>query len=169
MRFRPKILVTTAIFTLAALTVGSGIAFADDDDGGPSRVRSSGRLSVPLGETSAATKLPLTQVRVSARCQHVVPPPELGLLSSALARAFLQAAAGQTLDGFSPNVGVLAGQSLLSAPAASRQLGGTFGSPGTTTVIASSNQATATITMGAAIDDSGNCTFVWQAVESRNS
>jgi hypothetical protein len=170
MRFRPKILVAIAVFALAALTMGSGIAFADDDDSGASQVRSSGRLSVPLGDTSAARALPLTRVRVSARCQHSVPPPELGLPSSALARAFVEAAAGKTLDGFSPNAGIVAGQSLLSAPAAARQLGGTFGSPfGTTTVIASSNQSTATITMGAGIDDSGNCTFLWQAVESRNS
>jgi hypothetical protein len=174
---------------LFALTVGTGIALGDtrqipaqadsvlgqrddddddDDDGRRSTARvTSFRSDVTLGTTGTGQRLPLTGVTVSGRCTLVTPPPPFGS-SFAIARALVEAASGTAMDALSTFSGTFGGQSLLTQPLADTNIGDRrFG---TTSVIVSSGGATATITIGGAIDlDAGTCTFLGQAVEAPNS
>jgi hypothetical protein len=186
-RSRLGALAATAIVVLVAavmLVAGAGATMASsarsaDDEGG--RITTSGGSVVvpfdatgPFDAPAASKRLPLTRVTISGRLQVLVPPPQFGMPPQVLARVSLEAADGRTFDVFAPgsqaSSGALAASSyLLTTPIAavsSTESGKRFGS---VTLITTSHRATATITIGAAIDlDADTCTFLWQAVESRN-
>jgi hypothetical protein len=139
------------------LTIGGGAEV---------QVTQNGSFTVPIGETGMGKTLPLTGVTIAARCALVTPPPGFGS-PFGLARALLAAEDGTKMDAFSFQAGTIGGQSLLTAPFADTTIEGRgFGS---TTLVLTSNGATATVTVGAFIDMAAGCTFLWQAVEAPNS
>jgi hypothetical protein len=143
------------------LTIGGG--------GSDVRVTQNGTFTVPAGQMVGKT-LPLTGITVSGDCSE----PVTGVL---LARPLLDAASGHTMDVFASVMGsgrgTVGATSLLLPPVAS---GGPATpppgtSPGAGTVVATSNNATATVTVGGTVtytDTIKNCTFLWQAVEAPN-
>jgi hypothetical protein len=134
--------------------------------GGDVRVTQNGTFTVPLGETGTGKTLPLTAVAISGRCALVTPPPEFGA-PFGIARVLVEAEEGKTMDAFSSQSGTIGGQSLLTAPFANTTTESSrFG---TTSLIVTSNGATATITVGGFIDLDAGCKFLWQAVEAPNS
>lgn len=140
--------------------------------GGDVRVTQNGTFTAKPGQTVGKT-LPLTGITVSGKCEYVSSPPSPNPLI--LPRVQLQAASGMKLDAFGTGqVGdVIQGDSFLTYP-----LGPVTSTPpepqfehasGWTTVIASSNGATATVTVGGSGDWSDQtCTYLWQAVEAPN-
>lgn len=141
------------------LTIGGG--------GSDVRVTQNGTFTVPAGQTVGKT-LPLTGITVSGTC----PEPVTGVL---LARPLLDAASGQTMDVFASVMGsgrgTLGATSQLLPPVANGGPATPGISPGAGTVVATSNNATATVTVGGTItytDTIKNCTFLWQAVEAPN-
>lgn len=141
-----------------AVTIGGG--------GSSSQVTQNGTFTVTLGGTSAGKALPLTGATVSGRCD-AVPAPFPGVPDGIVGLVVVQAASGTTMDIPSQSGG---------SPRSSTTFGG-FGVPGgmstggggTSTLILTSNGATATITVGGFGDPAAKtCTFLWQAVESSN-
>ena len=140
--------------------------------GGEVRVTQNGTFTADPGQTVGKT-LPLTGITVSGKCEYVGSPPAPS--PTILPRVELQAASGKKLDAFGTGqVGdVIQGDSFLTYP-----LGPVTSTPpeplyehgsGWTTVIATSNGATATITVGGSGDWSDqSCTYLWQAVEALN-
>ena len=131
--------------------------------GGNTRITQDGTFTVQPGQTMGTT-LPLTGIKVSGRCEEV--PGAL------LARPLLEAASGQTMDAFAGGGATLGGTSLLLYPVtyAGPGPGTTFGG-GATTMVATSQNATATVTVGGAVtydDTTTACTFLWQATEAPN-
>ena len=133
--------------------------------GGGAQVTQRGTFTVPAGQTDGTT-LPLTGVTVSGKCEG---PDQYGQV---LARGLFEAASGKTMTAFNTSEGVgggtVGGTSLLINP----PLGvsnPTFQGPGGATVIATSNGATATISIGGVASlTPPSCTFLWQAVETPN-
>lgn len=144
------------------LTIGGG--------GGDVQVTQNGTFTAEPGQTVGET-LPLTGITVSGKCEYVTSPPAPSPMI--LPRLQLQAASGEKLDAFGTGqVGdVIQGDSFLTYP-----LGPVTSTPpdpqfehssGWTTVIATSNGATATITAGGSGDwGDQSCTYLWQAVEA---
>jgi len=138
-------------------TIGGG--------GGSVQVTQKGTFTVAAGET-AGEALPLTAVTVSGVCQL---DPGYGIL---YAKARFDAAGGKTMDVFiSPPIsrGVVGGQSL--SPPVPLAWDGPYGATmGGLTAIATSNDATATLTMGAQATNTPTptCKYLWQAVEVPN-
>lgn len=128
--------------------------------GGDVQVTQNGTFTVPLGATGTGKTLPLTGVAIAGRCALVTPPPGFGT-PFGLARALIEAEDGKTMDAFSLQAGTIGGQSLVIAPFANTTIAGlAFGS---TSLIVTSNGATATITVGGFVDLDAGCTFLWQA------
>ena len=140
------------------LTIGGGA--------GATQVTQNGTFTVPFGQTGSGKALSLTGVTLSGRCDTI--PPEFG--GGGLPRVLIDAASGKTMDVFAnstPGAGT-AKTSVLLPPAGGTNPGG--GLPvGTQYAILTSNNATATITVGGTADTaSQTCTFLWQAVEAPN-
>jgi hypothetical protein len=136
--------------------------------GGDVRVTQNGTFTVPFGETGMVKTLPLTGVAISGRCRLITPPPPPGGSVSpiGLAGALLEAEPGTTMDAFSPQSGSIAGQSVVVAPFADTSIDQRrFGS---TSLIVTSKEATATLTVGGFVDLAAGCTFLWQTVEASN-
>jgi hypothetical protein len=142
------------------LTIGGG-------GGGNARATQNGTFTVPWGQTGGAKQLPLTGVTLSGRCE-TFPGPFGG--EGANARLFVETPTGQTMDAFpgpfgSSGTGV---SSLLLNPAASF-VPGMATSGGSQYAILTANGATATLTVGGAVNpDASTCAFLWQAVETAN-
>ena len=133
--------------------------------GGGGQVIQRGTFAVPGGQIDGKT-LPLTGVTVSGKCEH---SEQFGQV---LARGLLEAASGTTMDTFNTSEGLgggtVGGTSLLISPPLGVSTS-SFQSPGGATVIATSNGATATISIGGAASlTPPSCTFLWQAVEAPN-
>jgi hypothetical protein len=137
--------------------------------GGGGAVTQNGSFTVAANATGGAKTLPLTDATLSGRCDTFTPP--FGGGDAVTARVLVEAPAGTTMDFFpadfngSPN-GVT---SKLLAPAASLIPGMGTSSQVSTAAIFTVNGATATLTIGGAVDgNSKACTFLWQAVEVAN-
>jgi hypothetical protein len=144
-----------------ALTIGGG---------GSGQVTQSGTFTVPADETGAGKVLPLTGVTVSGRCL-TSPSPFPGFPGGMAALFRVEAATGTTMDIF----GMGGQQSPVDRSSAEFSTQGgvgpgmTTGNTGTGTAIVTSNDATATITVGGYADrDAGTCTYLWQATEAPN-
>jgi hypothetical protein len=141
-----------------AITIGGG--------GGNVQATQNGPFTVAEGETSTGKTRPLTGASVSARCD-AFPAPFPGVPDGIVGRLVIQAASGTTM--------VIPSQSG-GSPQSSTTFGGFGAGPGmptggggTSTLILTSNGATATFTVGGFGDPaSKTCTFVWQVVESPN-
>lgn len=139
--------------------------------GGNAEVTQHGTFTVPWGQSGTGKVLPLTGVTVSGRCE--LTPPEAGDIG--LARILLEAASGKTMAAFTDAGGEqnpVGRASILTRPISS---GGTgpFGDlparNGTLDAILTSNDATATITIGGYVDTSlRTCLYLWQATEIPN-
>ncbi len=142
-----------------------------------------GSFTVPVGQ-SVAHVLPLTGVTVTARCVARRPVPHLTSVESISARAVFQASGGKTMD-------AVVTQFLVDDPLrhpfpahgfeqrGNHTLGGTsltvpvgYGHSNSrravhvATVVATSNDATATVDIGGVGDfPSQTCTFLWQVQE----
>lgn len=138
---------------------------------GDVRVTQNGTFTVQAGQTDGKT-LPLTGINVFGTCDLVYPTPSDGFL---LPLVQLQAATGEKLDAFGtsryPHGDVIQGESFATQPlgAVSSTAPEREHSSAWTTIIATSNDATATITIGGSGDWSDQvCTYLWQAVEAPN-
>ena len=160
--------VIASVIVLFALSAGIAYAAGGRETGvarGEVVRVTHGTFTVPVGGKVGRT-LPLTGITVSGTTLES--PPELGIL---LARPLLEAASGKTMDAFvtgnvSPQGGTVGGQSLLAFPVAYENP--TEKAYGAVTMIATSNGATATITIGGTADRaSRTCTFTLMAVETR--
>jgi hypothetical protein len=144
-----------------AITIGGG---------GDVQATQNGTFTVPWGQDGGGKTLPLTGITLSGRCE-TAPPFE----NIALAEVLIEAAAGATMDVFS---GIRGDQNPTGRTAVvTRPIsnGGTapFGEVvagnGTLEAVMTSNNATASITMGAYVDSNArNCIYLWQAFEAPN-
>jgi hypothetical protein len=130
------------------------------------QVTQNGTFTVPAEQTVAGKTLPLTGITVSGTCSQ----PQPGAL---LARPLLDASS--TMDVFASAMGsgrgAVGATSLLLPPVAYGGPATPGITPGTGTVVATSNNATATVTVGGTVtytDTTKNCMFLWQAVEAPN-
>jgi hypothetical protein len=153
----------------AASSCREGEHAASIGGGGNVQATQHGTFTVAWGQTDAGTVLPLTGVKITARCD--VTPPELGDIG--LARILLESASGTTMDAFASRSGGAARTSVLLPPVAT---GGTFSWGGTVSstegplhAVVTSNGATATITFGGDVDVNARaCVYLWHAIESPN-
>ena len=158
------------------LTVSGGIAYAaaqataaKPNTGTTPKATQNGTFTVPREQT-VGKSLPLSGISVTGRCEY----SSGGGYEYLVARVQLQAASGKKLDAFgsSPTGEVIQGDSILVGPVGA--VSSTPGPPyehasGWTTIIATSDGVTVTITVGGAADWSDQaCTFLWQAVEAPN-
>jgi hypothetical protein len=159
MRRRTLVLLGVALL----LALGAGIAYAATDgvSSGSGWVTQRGTFTVPVGQTGGSATLPLTGITLAGRCVLNAQAP------SVVAYADLHAAEGKTMDAFVPAGGgapTIGGTSATTYVAAEGESATTNG--GVARVIASSNDAIATTTVGGVADwPSQTCTFMWQALE----
>ncbi len=137
--------------------------------GGGVAVTQNGSFTVAANATGGAKTLPLTGATLSGRCDTFTPP--FGGGDAVTARVLVEAPAGATMDFFPAdfNGSPTGVTSKLLAPAASLIPGMGTSSQVSTAAIFTVSGATATLTIGEAVDgDSKACTFLWQAVEVPN-
>jgi hypothetical protein len=156
----------------AASVCRAGEHLATIGGGGGVQVTQSGTFTVAAGQTTGKA-LSLTGITVVGRCELQTAPP--APFEELLARVQVQAASGHKLDAFGTGLAgdVIQGDSYLTYP-----VGAATANPeypqyqhgaGTTTLIATSNGATATITVGASADINDQaCKYLWEAVEVPN-
>jgi hypothetical protein len=153
---------------LLALAAGIGYAATQGASSGSGWVTQRGTFTVPVGQT-VGDALPLTGITVSGWCELLdVPEPENDILR---ARGVFEAASGKTMDAFSIHQGSEGEGGTVGGTVLRTYLGTSEGPPlarvlGAATVVATSNDAVATVTLGGASDWAAQtCTFLWQAVE----
>jgi hypothetical protein len=133
--------------------------------GGNATATQNGVFSVAVGTTGGSKTLPLTGLILSGRCETI--PAEFG--GGMLARPSIESASGTTMDAFGSTPPSVVGGSSLTLPPVGVATP-SFTDMSSKSVIVTSNGATATITFGGYVDQaSGDCRFLWQAVEVANS
>lgn len=125
-------------------------------------VTQNGTFTVNVGQSASKT-LPLTGITVTGFCTFDAAAPPY-IYDQVNARARLDAANGATMD--IPGANVIGGQSWVY-PQPIGGAGAFFSGGNHVTMLATSNGATATITIGATATWSPQtCTFLWQATEA---
>jgi hypothetical protein len=150
------------------LLASAGITYAATQgaSSGSGWVTQRGTFAVPAGQT-VGDVLPLTGVTVSGRCVPPNPDPPWAVIPVAV----LEAADGKTMDAFVSGSGPLGGpdDGTLGGTSVTKQVGYgsvTQSSYRALTIVAKSNDAIATVTIGGMGDfSSQTCMFMWQAVE----
>jgi hypothetical protein len=167
MRRRTLIVLGVGLLLLA-LGAGIGYAATQGASSGSGWVTQRGTFTVPVGQT-VGDALPLTGITVSGWCELLEVPEPQDILR---ARGVFEAASGKTMDAFSIHQGSEGEGGTVGGTVLRTYLGTSEPPPlarvlGAATVVATSNDAIATVTIGGAADWAAQtCTFLWQAVEA---